>query len=114
MELGNPIPKKPLFFVKTTNSYITEGQHIRVPFGCKKLHQEVELGVVFQKEAKNLRKEDVFRYVGGYAVALDMTARDFQVRLLYAASCSCFYFKDIEKPSALKSYQLCRVGSSSC
>lgn len=79
MELGNTIPKIPLFFVKSTNSYVSQGQPIVPPPGCKILHQEVELGVIFSKTAKNIPSSQAFNYIGGYTVALDMTARDFQV-----------------------------------
>ncbi|CAI4229421.1 unnamed protein product [Auanema sp. JU1783] len=78
LELGNPIPKKPMLFLKSTNAYIEEGQQIVIPPGCENLHQEVELGVVIAKKAKNVAKEEAMSFVGGYAVALDMTARDFQ------------------------------------
>uniref|UniRef100_A0AC34PX97 Fumarylacetoacetase-like C-terminal domain-containing protein n=1 Tax=Panagrolaimus sp. JU765 TaxID=591449 RepID=A0AC34PX97_9BILA len=77
-ELGNAIPTKPMLFVKTTNSYVGDGEPIVIPPGCKNLHQEVELGVVIAKQAKNIKKEDWKDYVAGYTVALDMTARDFQ------------------------------------
>ncbi|KHN81387.1 Uncharacterized protein Tcan_05944 [Toxocara canis] len=78
IELGNVIPKKPLIFVKTLNSYVVEGEPIIIPQGCNNLHQEVELGVVIGKLAKNVKRENAFDFVAGYTVALDMTARDFQ------------------------------------
>ncbi|KAK0423978.1 hypothetical protein QR680_008443 [Steinernema hermaphroditum] len=52
-ELGNAIPKKPMIFLKSLNSYVTEGEPIVIPSGCVELHQEVELGVVISKTAKN-------------------------------------------------------------
>ncbi|CEF60736.1 Acylpyruvase FAHD1, mitochondrial [Strongyloides ratti] len=77
-ELGNKIPDKPMIFVKTTNSLISEGEKIKIPIGCNDLHQEVELAVIFNKTVSNVKEIDAMKYVGGYAVALDMTARDFQ------------------------------------
>lgn len=77
-ELGNPIPKKPMIFLKSTNSYVSEGEPIIIPPGCKNLHQEVELGVVIGKRAKNITRFSAYDFIGGYTVALDMTARDFQ------------------------------------
>lgn len=71
-ELGNPLPKKPLFFVKTTNSYVTEGHLIITPPECKNLQQEVELGIVIGKLARDVKKEEAMDFVGGYTVALDM------------------------------------------
>uniref|UniRef100_F1LC36 Oxaloacetate tautomerase FAHD1, mitochondrial n=1 Tax=Ascaris suum TaxID=6253 RepID=F1LC36_ASCSU len=78
IELSNAIPKEPLIFVKTTNSYVIEGEPIIIPDGCKNLHEEVELGVVIGKFAKRIKRENIFDYIAGYTVALDMTARDFQ------------------------------------
>ncbi|WKY06709.1 hypothetical protein Q1695_006693 [Nippostrongylus brasiliensis] len=55
LELGNPIPTKPMLFLKSSNAFVQEGQPITTPPGS-----------------------DAMSYVGGYTVALDMTARDFQ------------------------------------
>ena len=46
LELKNPIPKKPMLFLKGNNSLIGDGETIRTPEGCKNLHQEVELALV--------------------------------------------------------------------
>ncbi|EFO98755.1 hypothetical protein CRE_25911 [Caenorhabditis remanei] len=78
LELGNAIPMKPMLFVKTVNSFIVEGEPIVAPPGCQNLHQEVELGVVIGKKASKISKSNAMDYIGGYTVALDMTARDFQ------------------------------------
>lgn len=84
IELNNPIPKKPLLFSKTSNSYLLEGEgKICFPFGCSKLHYEVELGVVIGKTAHKITKNDAMNFVAGYAIALDMTARDLQVFFLF-------------------------------
>lgn len=77
-ELGNQIPEKPILFLKPTSSYLSEGSPIQVPVGCTSLHHEVELGVVISKPGKNISESSAFDHVGGYILALDMTARDFQ------------------------------------
>lgn len=80
VELNNPIPTEPLLFSKTPNSYLAEGEgKIRFPLSCSNLHYEVELGVVLNKKAHKISKNDAMNYVAGYAIALDMTARDLQV-----------------------------------
>ena len=53
--------------------------HVKFPPGCKELHHEVELGVVIGKTGKNINEADAMDHVGGYALALDMTARDVQL-----------------------------------
>ena len=42
------------------------------------LHHEIELGVVIGRQCKRVTEEEAMDYVGGYCLALDMTARDFQ------------------------------------
>ena len=98
-ELGNAVPSKPLLFMKVriavavymlhdcvyncmqpTSAYIEAGQHIEIPLGCNDLHHEIELGVVINKTCKRVTAEAAMEYVGGYCLALDMTARDFQVQ----------------------------------
>ncbi|KAI6186069.1 FAA-hydrolase domain-containing protein [Aphelenchoides besseyi] len=94
LELKNPLPKKPMLFVKTSNAFISDGGKIRIPSGCREMHQEVELGVVIGefsfliglhcssgKTASRVSKAQAMDYVGGYTVALDMTARDLQNEL---------------------------------
>ncbi|KAK9736876.1 Fumarylacetoacetate (FAA) hydrolase family [Popillia japonica] len=66
-------PEKPIFFLKPTTSYITEGQAIKVPENFQ-LVQEAELGVIIGKTCKNVPESDAMSYVGGYCLALDMTA----------------------------------------
>ncbi|KAF9981069.1 hypothetical protein BGZ75_007674 [Mortierella antarctica] len=76
-ELGNAVPTAPFFFLKPTSSYITNGQSIEVPEGCE-VHHELELAVVIGKDGRNIRAQDANSYISGYALALDMTARNLQ------------------------------------
>jgi acylpyruvate hydrolase len=50
----------------------------QAPPGCKSLHHEVELGVVIGQPGKNISEANACSHIGGYVLALDMTARDFQ------------------------------------
>ena len=50
----------------------------QVPPQVNDLHYEVELGVIICKEGRDISQESAMSYVGGYALALDMTARDLQ------------------------------------
>ena len=51
---------------------------LQVPPRCTELHYEVELGVVIGKCGKNIPEPLAMSHVGGYALALDMTARNLQ------------------------------------
>ncbi|CAH1258072.1 oxaloacetate decarboxylase, mitochondrial-like isoform X2 [Branchiostoma lanceolatum] len=78
-ELGNPVPKEPVLFLKPTTAYLPEGKGpTRGPPGCTELHHEIELGVVISGGGTNIPEESAMDHVGGYVLALDMTARDYQ------------------------------------
>ena len=78
LELNNPIPRRPLLFLKPPSSLITEGKKIEIPGECSSLHHEVELGLVIGKEGKNIEENMADHHIAGYVLALDMTARDIQ------------------------------------
>ncbi|XP_032086033.1 acylpyruvase FAHD1, mitochondrial [Thamnophis elegans] len=77
-ELKNALPTEPLFFLKPSSAYVREGRPIIQPYYCNKLHHEVELGVVIGKRAQTVPQEAAMGHVAGYALCLDMTARDTQ------------------------------------
>jgi len=89
-ELGNLPPSKPFFFLKPISSVlppIPDGKtaeldqyanKIRIPKGVNS-HYEVELALVmkgFTKAPKN--PEEYFDLIKGYAIAIDLTARNLQ------------------------------------
>ncbi|KAG0717171.1 Acylpyruvase FAHD1, mitochondrial [Chionoecetes opilio] len=78
-ELGNAVPTKPLLFMKPVSSYLEEGTGpILIPRGCHNFHHEIELGVVIGETCRDVCEGEVLGRVAGYALTLDMTARDFQ------------------------------------
>jgi acylpyruvate hydrolase len=76
-ELNNAIPKEPFFFLKPTTSYLDNGGTVEIPKGVD-CHFEVELGVVIGKRGRDIKAEDASKYIGGYALAIDLTARNLQ------------------------------------
>ncbi len=70
----------PEFFLKPSTAIINDGMKIILPVESKEVHHEVELAVIIGKGGKNLPKEIALDYVLGYAVFIDVTARDIQVR----------------------------------
>jgi acylpyruvate hydrolase len=76
-ELGDVVPKEPMFFLKPSSSFIQEPSKVEIPKGIN-CHHELELGVVIGKTGKNISHKDAFNHVVGYCLALDMTARCIQ------------------------------------
>ncbi|XP_066498750.1 acylpyruvase FAHD1, mitochondrial [Hoplias malabaricus] len=77
-ELKNPVPTEPVLFLKPPSAYVREGCPIVVPRYCSSLHHEVELGVVIGKGGSCITESSAMEHVAGYALCLDMTARDVQ------------------------------------
>ncbi|KAM6957017.1 oxaloacetate tautomerase FAHD1, mitochondrial [Aplochiton taeniatus] len=77
-ELKNAIPTEPVLFLKTPSAYVREGSPILVPQYSNNLHHEVELGVVIGKGGTAISQAAAMDHVAGYALCLDMTARDTQ------------------------------------
>uniref|UniRef100_A0A8D2LNS4 Oxaloacetate tautomerase FAHD1, mitochondrial n=1 Tax=Varanus komodoensis TaxID=61221 RepID=A0A8D2LNS4_VARKO len=77
-EMKSTLPTEPLFFLKPSSAYVREGSPIIRPAYCTNLHHEVELGVVIGKRTQSVHQEVAMNQVAGYALCLDMTARDIQ------------------------------------
>ena len=84
-EMKSKIPKEPLFFVKTLNTLITEGNPIIYPkmlYYSQEYNQvdhEVELAFIISNVCKNIQAEHVYDYIKGYTIFLDITARKMQI-----------------------------------
>ncbi|RHZ81359.1 hypothetical protein Glove_121g79 [Diversispora epigaea] len=76
-ELGNEVPKEPFFFLKPTSSYLQGGGNIEIPKNSI-VHHEVELGVIIGNPGRDIKHEDAFNHIAGYALGIDLTARNLQ------------------------------------
>jgi 2-keto-4-pentenoate hydratase/2-oxohepta-3-ene-1,7-dioic acid hydratase in catechol pathway len=77
-ELGSVPAGHPLFFTKPPSSLVAEPDPIVLPAWTGDVHHEVELALVIAKRCKHLQPADCDGVIGGYALALDLTARDVQ------------------------------------
>jgi 2-keto-4-pentenoate hydratase/2-oxohepta-3-ene-1,7-dioic acid hydratase in catechol pathway len=69
-------PEHPLYFVKTTNSYLASGETIRQPRRYDgPVVFEGELGIVIGKECCDIGEDEVDPYIFGYTCVNDVTAR---------------------------------------
>ncbi|KAF9818651.1 hypothetical protein IEO21_02631 [Rhodonia placenta] len=76
-ELSNEAPEEPMFFLKPTTSYLQSGGNVEIPQGVT-AHYEVELGVVIGKTGRDIPQDEAEYHIAGYALAVDMTARNMQ------------------------------------
>ena len=80
IEMGGSAAKleRPCFFLKPASSVVRAPSPIIKPARVRELHHEVELGVVISKRCSRAVASEWRRFVRGYVLALDMTARDLQ------------------------------------
>ncbi|MDM5359469.1 fumarylacetoacetate hydrolase family protein [Peribacillus sp. ACCC06369] len=76
-ELAFKAPEEPLAFLKGPNTFIGHRGQTRRPADASYMHYECELAVVIGKKAKNIKKEEAFKYVSGYTIANDYAIRDY-------------------------------------
>ncbi len=77
-EMHDSVPKRPVIFLKPTTSLIRSGGSIVLPPMSSDVHHEVELVVMIGRTGRSIPEDNSLTYVAGYALGLDMTARDLQ------------------------------------
>ncbi|XP_004706202.1 acylpyruvase FAHD1, mitochondrial [Echinops telfairi] len=77
-EMRSAVPSEPVLFLKPSTAYAPEGSPILLPPHSRELHHELELGVVLGRRGRAVPQATAMDYVAGYALCLDMTARDVQ------------------------------------
>jgi len=79
------IPENPVFFGKTINTLVTDGNPIIYPkilYETQEFNQvdhEVELAFIISQKCKNIQTEYAHEYIEGYSIFLDITARKMQI-----------------------------------
>lgn len=70
-----------VYFSKRVNEAVADGEYIDGHFDIvDSLDYEVELAVIIGKDAKNVKKEDVFEHILGYTILNDISARNLQTQ----------------------------------
>ncbi|KAH9180461.1 hypothetical protein EDB89DRAFT_1840157 [Lactarius sanguifluus] len=75
-ELRNAVPQEPFFFLKPTTSYLPSGGLIEIPRG--NLRSSRRCGLVIGKGGRDISEANAEEHIAGYALAIDMTARNLQ------------------------------------
>jgi len=77
-EMDSPVADDIVMFLKPASAVIHDGQAIRIPPGSAEVHHEVEMAVVIGQPGSHIPAAEAASHIHGYAVALDVTARDLQ------------------------------------
>ncbi|WCM94529.1 fumarylacetoacetate hydrolase family protein [Acidovorax sp. NCPPB 2350] len=77
LDTAKDLPKQPVIFSKPPTTVVGPGDAIEHNAAItRQLDWEVELAAIIGMRAKGVRKEDALRYVFGYSLMIDMSARD--------------------------------------
>ncbi|MCH2021445.1 MAG: fumarylacetoacetate hydrolase family protein [Saprospiraceae bacterium] len=77
-ELNNPVPEKPLLFLKPDTAQLLENGPLYYPGFTKELHYEVEILLKICKNGKFIKPRFAQDYYKEVSVGIDFTARDIQ------------------------------------
>ncbi len=85
-EMGfDPDREPPFFFCKPADAVVpvADGQTLDLPYPPEtaNLHYEIELVAAIGRGGANIAVDDALQHVWGYAVGLDMTRRDLQMKM---------------------------------
>lgn len=79
-EMDSSAPEQPKFFLKPPSSLIPHKGTVILPRLSNRVEWEVELAVVIKERIKSIEPAAALKYVLGYSVIIDITARDIQAQ----------------------------------
>lgn len=77
-ELNNPLPAKPVFFLKPDTSLIIRNRPFFYPDFSNDVHYEVELVLKICKNGRHIPEKFASTYFDEIGIGIDFTARDIQ------------------------------------
>lgn len=77
-ELNNPLPEKPVFFLKPDTAMVIRNRPFFYPEFSNDIHYETELVIKISKNGKYISKKFAHTYYNEIGLGIDFTARDLQ------------------------------------
>ncbi len=77
-ELNNPLPEKPIFFLKPETALLRNNKDFYYPDFSKEIHYETEIVVRINRIGKYIEERFAHRYYNEIGIGIDFTARDLQ------------------------------------
>lgn len=77
-ELNNPVPAKPVFFMKPDSALLLNNKPFFYPSFSSEIHYETEIVLKISRLGKAIGAEFAHRYYQEIGIGIDFTARDLQ------------------------------------
>lgn len=77
-ELNNPVPSKPVFFMKPDTALVIRNRPFFYPDFSEDVHHEIEVVLKINRLGRSIEEKYASRYFSEIALGVDFTARDLQ------------------------------------
>jgi 2-keto-4-pentenoate hydratase/2-oxohepta-3-ene-1,7-dioic acid hydratase in catechol pathway len=77
-ELNNPVPEKPVFFMKPDTALLLKHNPFFYPGFSKDVHYETELVIKIDRNGRHIEEKFAHKYYSEIGIGIDFTARDLQ------------------------------------
>ena len=77
-ELNNPVPEKPVFFLKPDSALVLNNRPFFYPSFSEDVHHELELVIRIHRLGRSIPEKFAHRYYSEIGLGVDFTARDLQ------------------------------------
>ena len=77
-ELNNPVPSKPVFFMKPDSALVIRNRPFFYPDFSKDIHHEIEVVIKINRLGRSIESKYASRYFSEIGLGVDFTARDLQ------------------------------------
>lgn len=77
-ELNNPVPSKPVFFMKPDTALVIRNRPFFYPDFSEDVHHEIEVVLKINRLGRSIEEKFASRYFSEIALGVDFTARDLQ------------------------------------
>ncbi len=77
-ELKNPVPEKPVFFMKPDSALVIRNRPFFYPDFSNDVHHEIEVVIRINRLGRSIDEKFAHRYFDKIALGVDFTARDLQ------------------------------------
>lgn len=77
-ELNNPVPEKPVFFMKPDSALVIRNRPFFYPDFSEDVHHEIEIVLKISRLGRSIEEKFAYRYFNEIALGVDFTARDLQ------------------------------------
>jgi 2-keto-4-pentenoate hydratase/2-oxohepta-3-ene-1,7-dioic acid hydratase in catechol pathway len=78
-ELSNPMPQKPVIFMRPLSCLVAPGVPVHFPTHGKQLHYEVEVVVRIGRQGRCIDERDALSHIDALTLGVDLTLRDLQI-----------------------------------